>query len=250
MSNDPKRPDEATAAEPKAANSNEPAAETGFDSAEADFDLFAADDSADEGQLTPQALEAAFQALADERDSYKDRYMRTFAEMENIRKRAEREKADIRKYAISDFARDVLGLGDNIQRAIAAVPAEAAEQDPHLKSFREGIELLERELVGMLQRHGVTRIDPKGERFNPNQHQAVMEMERPDLPSGSVAEVFQSGYIIGERVLRPAMVAVAKGGAKVGKEAAATEEAAPAAEPAPSVEAGTESPSSDEPNRN
>ncbi len=224
MSNDPKRPVEADA-EPKAANSNEPAAEAGFDGEEADFDLYAAEDTADEGQLTPEALEAAFQALADERDSYKDRYMRTFAEMENIRKRAEREKVDIRKYAISDFARDVLGLGDNIQRAIAAVPAEAAEEDPHLKSFREGIELLERELVGMLQRHGVTRIDPKGERFNPNQHQAVMEMERPDLPSGSVAEVFQSGYIIGERVLRPAMVAVAKGGAKVGKEAVAAEQA-------------------------
>jgi molecular chaperone GrpE len=187
-------------------------------------------DAGAEGELTPEALEAAFQALADERDSYKDRYMRTFAEMENIRKRGEREKADIRRYAISDFARDVLGLGDNIQRAIAAVPADAAEQDPHLKSFREGIELLERELLQMLERHGVTRIDPQGQRFDPNQHQAVMEMERPDLPAGAVAEVFQSGYIIGERVLRPAMVAVAKGGAKMLKE---TAPAAAAAEPAP-----------------
>lgn len=222
MSNDPKRPEE-VAPEPKAANNNDPAADVGIVADEADFDLSAPVDAIEEGQLTPEALEAAFQALADERDSYKDRYMRTFAEMENIRKRAEKEKADIRKYAISDFARDVLGLGDNIQRAIAAVPAEAAEQDSHLKSFREGIELLERELLGMLQRHGVTRIDPKGERFNPNQHQAVMEMERPDLPAGSVAEVFQSGYIIGERVLRPAMVAVAKGGAKMAKEAAVAE---------------------------
>lgn len=241
MSSDTNRPEDKTPG-PDAANNNDPAAEL-FDDPEADFDLSSPDDADDGGRLTPEALEAAFQALADERDSYKDRYMRTFAEMENIRKRAEREKADIRKYAISDFARDVLGLGDNIQRAIAAVPAEAAEQDPHLKSFREGIELLERELVGMLQRHGVTRIDPKGERFNPNQHQAVMEMERPDLPAGSVAEVFQSGYIIGERVLRPAMVAVAKGGEKKPKEAAeqtASEPTGPAAEEEPKSEAPTD----------
>jgi molecular chaperone GrpE len=221
MSNETKRPEEAPT-EPKAANNNDPAADlAGTD--EAEIDLSAPAEAPDEGPLTPAALEAAFQALADERDSYKDRYMRTFAEMENIRKRTEREKADIRKYAISDFARDVLGLGDNIQRAIAAVPAEAAEQDPHLKSFRDGIELLERELVQMLERHGVTRLDPKGQRFDPNQHQAVMEMERPDLPAGSIAEVFQAGYTIGERVLRPAMVAVAKGGAKVAKEGAAEE---------------------------
>lgn len=186
-----------------------------------------------EGELTPEAIEAAFQALADERDNYKDRYMRTFAEMENIRKRAEREKADIRKYAISDFARDVLGLGDNIQRAIAAVPAEAAAEDGNLKAFLEGVQLLERELLVMLERHGVTRIDPQGQRFDPNQHQAVMEMDRPDLPAGAVAEVFQSGYIIGERVLRPAMVAVAKGGAKMPKEAAPSAEAAPPPPPEP-----------------
>ncbi len=196
-------------------------------------------DMGEDGVLTPEALEAAFQALADERDSYKDRYMRTFAEMENIRKRAEREKADIRKYAISDFARDVLGLGDNIQRAIAAVPAEAAAQDGNLKGFLEGVQLLERELLQMLERHGVTRIDPQGQRFDPNQHQAVMEMERPDLPAGAVAEVFQSGYIIGERVLRPAMVAVARGGAKVPKEAAPA--AAPEA-PAPDEPGASEPP--------
>lgn len=235
MSSDTNRPDPA-ADEIEAANSNEPGEATG--------EML---DAGAEGELTPEALEAAFQALADERDSYKDRYMRTFAEMENIRKRAEKEKADIRKYAISDFARDVLGLGDNIQRAIAAVPAEAAEQDPNLKGFLEGVQLLERDLLNMLQRHGVTRIDPKGERFDPNQHQAVMEMERPELPAGSVAEVFQSGYIIGERVLRPAMVAVAKGGAKPAKDGPPS----PAAEEsAPPTEASTPEPSSDESSAN
>ncbi|MEZ5925979.1 MAG: nucleotide exchange factor GrpE [Hyphomicrobiaceae bacterium] len=225
MSNDPKQPGQAPAGD-EPANNNEPLDQTSNDPEESGDP---ATEAADDGNLSPETLEAAFQALADERDSYKDRYMRTFAEMENIRKRAEREKADLRKYAITDFARDVLGLGDNIQRAIAAVPAEAAEQDSHLKSFREGIELLERELLQMLERHGVQRLDPQGHRFDPNQHQAVMEMERPDLPAGSVAEVFQAGYTIGDRVLRPAMVAVAKGGAKMAKETeAAAEEAVPA----------------------
>jgi molecular chaperone GrpE len=238
MSNGNKRPEDAPD-DPTAANSNEPGKDFSQETEDADLDLSAHVDALDEGALTPQALEAAFQALADERDSYRDRYMRTFAEMENIRKRAEREKVDIRKYAISDFARDVLSLGDNIQRAIAAVPAAAAEQDPHLKSFREGIELLERELVVMLERHGVHRLDPKGERFDPNMHQAVMEMERPDLPAGSVAEVFQSGYTIGERVLRPAMVAVAKGGARMAKE--------PAAQPAEAASPTSEEPASELP---
>jgi molecular chaperone GrpE len=224
MSNDPKRPEQARR-DSRPANNDDPAHDIGAEASDTDIDFSAAIDAADEGELTPEVLQAAFQALADERDSYRDRYMRTFAEMENIRKRTEREKTDIRKYAISDFARDVLSLGDNIQRAIAAVPAEAAEQDPHLESFREGIGLLERELLVMLERHGVTRLDPQGQRFDPNQHQAVMEMERPDLPAGAIAEVFQSGYIIGDRVLRPAMVAVAKGGAKVAKEAAVAESA-------------------------
>jgi molecular chaperone GrpE len=120
MSNEPKRPEEVTQ-EPKA-NDNDPSAGHAPETDEAAFDLSASAETLREKALTPEALEAAFQALADERDSYKDRYMRTFAEMENIRKRTEREKSDIRRYAISDFARDVLGLGDNIQRAILAVP--------------------------------------------------------------------------------------------------------------------------------
>lgn len=227
MSSDTNRPDPSEE-EMMAANGNQP------DDPGSDPMM----DLGEDGTLSPAALEAAFQALADERDSYKDRYMRTFAEMENIRKRAEREKADIRKYAISDFARDVLGLGDNIQRAIAAVPAEAAAQDGNLKAFLEGVQLLERELLQVLERHGVTRIDPQGQRFDPHQHQAVMEMDRPDLPAGSVAEVFQSGYVIGERVLRPAMVAVAKGGARLPKE--------PGPEAVPQVESTGGEPPADE----
>ncbi|MEG6508204.1 nucleotide exchange factor GrpE [Methyloligella sp. 2.7D] len=159
------------------------------------------------------------QALADENAELRDRLLREMAEMENVRRRAEREKADTAKYAISNFARDVLTVGDNIRRTIEHVPAEAAAKDPALKSFLEGIELTERELLNMLERHGVTRIDPLGERFDPNNHQAMYEVPNPEVPEGTVVDVMQAGYVIGDRCLRPALVAVAKGGAKQSAEA-------------------------------
>ena len=134
--------------------------------------------------------------------------------MENVRRRTEREKKDTARYAISNFARDVLTIGDNLKRAIDHVPAEAAAEDPALKSFLEGVELTERELLNMLERHGVTRIEPLGERFDPNCHQAMYEVDNTDVPEGTVVEVMQAGYTIGDRCLRPALVAVAKGGAK------------------------------------
>lgn len=144
----------------------------------------------------------------------KDRLLRAHAEMDNVRKRLEREKADASRFAITKFARDVVGVGDNVQRAIDAVPHQAAELDPALKSFVDGVTMIEREFLGVLERHGIKRIDPKGEPFNPHHHQAVMEMPSPDVPSGTVTQVFQAGYMIEDRVLRPAMVAVARGGMK------------------------------------
>ncbi|MEZ5856038.1 MAG: nucleotide exchange factor GrpE [Hyphomicrobiaceae bacterium] len=152
--------------------------------------------------------------LREEASELKDRLLRTHAEMENVRKRLEREKSEIAKFAISKFAKDVVGIGDNVQRAIDAVPQGAAEHDPALKSFLEGVTMIEREFVNVLERHGIKRIDPKGEPFNPHFHQAVMEMPVADVPSGTVTQVFQAGYTIEERVLRPAMVVVAKGGMK------------------------------------
>lgn len=140
-----------------------------------------------------------------------DRLLRAHAEMDNMRKRAEREKADTAKYAISKFARDIVGVGDNFQRAIAVVPAGAADQDPALKSLIEGVTMSEREFLNVLERHGVRRIDPLGEVFNPHLHQAVMEQPNVELPPGTVVQVVQSGYSIEDRVLRPAMVVVAKG---------------------------------------
>ena len=147
-----------------------------------------------------------------------DRLLRAHAEMDNLRKRTERDKEDMAKYAISKFAREVLSVGDNLQRAIEAVPAGAAEEDPALKALIDGVSMTEREFLNVLERHGVKRIDPAGEPFNPHQHQAMTEMENPEVAPGTVVQVYQPGYILEDRVLRPAMVVVAKGGAKPGKE--------------------------------
>jgi molecular chaperone GrpE len=143
-----------------------------------------------------------------------DRLLRTAAEMDNIRKRTERDKADTIKYAITKFAGDIVTVGDNFQRAICAVPAGAADADPALKSLIEGVTLTEREFHGVLERHGVKRLDPKGQAFDPNFHQAVMEQDNKEVPAGTVLNVFQAGYVIEDRILRPAMVVVAKGGFK------------------------------------
>ena len=152
------------------------------------------------------------EAMMAENADMRDRLLRTMADMENLRKRTEREKSDTARYAISSFARDVLTVGDNLRRTVEHVPADAAAQDPALKSFLEGVELTERELLNVLERHGVTRIDPLGARFDPNFHQAMYEVEKKDVPEGTVVDVMQGGYTIGERCLRPALVAVAKGG--------------------------------------
>lgn len=157
---------------------------------------------------------AELEALVAENSDMRDRLLRTMADMENLRRRTEREKSDTARYAISNFARDVLTVGDNLRRTVEHVPAEAAAQDPALKSFLDGVELTERELLNVLERHGVTRIDPLGQRFDPNCHQAMYEVPNPEVPEGTVVDVMQAGYVIGDRCLRPALVAVAKGGAK------------------------------------
>ena len=144
----------------------------------------------------------------------KDRLLRAHAEVENIRKRSEREKEETAKYAITRLARDIVGVGDNFQRAIDAVPPDAVEKDSALKSFLEGVTLTERELLNVLERYGIRKMQPNNEPFNPHMHQAVMEMQRSDVPAGTVVQVFQAGFMIEDRVLRPAMVAVAKGGPK------------------------------------
>jgi len=135
--------------------------------------------------------------------------------MENLRKRTSREVADARTYGITGFARDVLDIADNLQRALDAVPVEARETaDPGLKALIEGVELTERSLLNTLEKNGVKKFDPTGGKFDPNFQQAMFEVPDPSVPSGTVVQVMQAGYMIGERVLRPALVGVSKGGAK------------------------------------
>ncbi|SEP42807.1 molecular chaperone GrpE [Methylobacterium sp. ap11] len=157
----------------------------------------------------------ALATLEAEKLDLKDKLLRTLADMENLRRRTEREVADARTYAVTNFARDMLNAADNVRRALESVPVEARETaEGALKALVDGIELTERDLLKTLERHGVKRVDPQGQRFDPNLHQAMFEVPNPDVTSGTVVQVVQSGYVIGERVLRPALVGVAKGGPK------------------------------------
>ena len=145
----------------------------------------------------------------------KDRLLRTLAEMENLRKRTEREVTDARIYGVASFARDLLGVADNMRRALDAVSPELrASAEAGVKALIDGVELTERELLKALEKNGVRQFSPRGEKFDPNVHQAMFEVPDPAVPAGSVVEVVAPGYMIGERVLRPAMVGVSKGGPK------------------------------------
>lgn len=177
--------------------------------------------AADMGETAPDAqapelvpaeqVTAALGAAAE----FKDKLLRTLAEMENLRKRTEREVADARQYAIANFARDVLAVADNMHRALEAIDSELRDSaDTKMKSLVEGVELTERELMKVLERNGVKMFSPAGEKFDPNLHQAMYEVPDSTAAPGTVAQVIQSGYMLGERVLRPALVAVAKASAK------------------------------------
>ena len=162
-------------------------------------------------ETPPQTDADRAAALAAEVGDLKDRLLRTLAEMENLRRRTEREIADTRAYAVANFARDMLVVGDNLRRAIAAVPPEARDgRDPALNVLIEGVEVTERGLQQTLQKFGVKPIAAKGEKFDPSVHQAMYEVETAEVPPGHVAEVVQAGYVIGERTLRPALVAISK----------------------------------------
>lgn len=169
------------------------------------------------------------EALAKEAAELRDRWMRALAEMENLRRRTEREIADARTYGITGFARDMVGIADNMRRALDAVPPELREAaEVGVKALIEGVELTDRELAKALEKHGVRRLAPQGQRFDPNFHQAMFEMPDPSVPAGTVVQVVQDGYAIGERVLRPAMVGVSKGGPKPAPAAANDDDGATA----------------------
>ncbi|MBB4305616.1 molecular chaperone GrpE [Rhodobium orientis] len=176
-------------------------------------------EAADDTAMQPEADAAdPAAALSEENAKLKDQLLRTLAEMENLRKRTGKELRDARDYAASSFARDMLTVSDNLRRALDAVGDEArAGADAALTGLLDGVEMTEREMLKTLEKHGVKKLDPAGEKFDPNLHQAMFEVPNPQVPSGTVVQVVQSGYVIGERVLRPAMVGVAKGGPKAPK---------------------------------
>lgn len=155
------------------------------------------------------------EALKAENAELKDRALRTMAEMENLRRRTEKELKDARQYSVTGFARDMLTVSDNLRRALEAVPEELRQNaDAGLVSLIEGVEMTERELLNQLEKNGVKKLDPAGQKFDPNFHQAMFEVPNTEVPNNTVVQVMQAGYQIGDRVLRPAMVGVSKGGPK------------------------------------
>jgi molecular chaperone GrpE len=195
-----------------------------------------ADNAADAGNPAAKDAETVNQnaaaaapdpaALAREAAEYKDRWLRALAEMENLRRRTEREVADARTYGVTQFARDVVTVADNMERALQALDDELREKaDTAVKALLDGVDLTERELLKVLEKHGVQKIEPKGQKFDPHRHQAMFEVPDETVPSGTVMQVVQAGYTIGERVLRPAMVGIAKGGPKSASAASPDSEA-------------------------
>jgi molecular chaperone GrpE len=150
-------------------------------------------------------------ALEAEAAKLKDQALRALADAENTRRRMQREMEENNKYAVSGFARDMLPVADNLRRALDSITPEMRAGDERLDKFAAGVELTERELMAVLERHNVRRIDPVGQPFDPNLHQAMMEVDSPDQPPGTVVHVVQAGYTIHGRLLRPAMVTVARG---------------------------------------
>jgi molecular chaperone GrpE len=181
-----------------------------------------ADAKAEAASETPktEAGPDPVEVLKGEVAELRDRLLRSAAEMENLRKRTEREIADTRSYAIAGFARDMLTATDSLSRALMTLPHEAREAaDTTTKSLIEGIEMTEREMQRLLAKHGVKPIEAEGQKFDPHKHQAMFEVPDPTRPEGTVVQVVQAGFAIGERVLRPAMVGVAKGGGASGQPA-------------------------------
>jgi molecular chaperone GrpE len=177
----------------------------------------AAEQGADQIRAIIGALQDELAKAGEELAKAKTETLRLVADMDNLRKRTEREKIETAKFAISKFAVDIIGVADNFERAMQAVPAGAAEADPALATLVEGVSMIDGQLKSVLERHGVTRIWPEGEILNPHYHQAMQQVEQPDVPHGTILQVYQAGYVIDERLIRPAVVVTAKGGPKPGK---------------------------------
>ncbi|MEM8700228.1 MAG: nucleotide exchange factor GrpE [Pseudomonadota bacterium] len=155
------------------------------------------------------------EVLKTENAELKDRALRAMAEMENLRRRTEKEVKDARQYAVSGFARDMLTVSDNLRRALETLPDDDRKNaDAGVTALVDGVEMIERDLLNQLEKNGVRKLEPEGQKFDPNFHQAMFEVPNTEVPNNTVVQVVQAGYVIGERVLRPAMVGVSKGGPK------------------------------------
>lgn len=167
----------------------------------------ATEDQSGSGESTAEETIAELRA---QNEDLRNQTLRTLAEMENLRRRTAREKEDASKYAIGKFAKDLLSVGDNLHRALQAIPPGATADNELMQTLADGVAAVERELLAALEKHGVSTVDALGKPFDSNVHEAVMEQPTADHPPGHVAQVFQTGYLLNDRLLRPAMVAVAK----------------------------------------
>jgi molecular chaperone GrpE len=163
--------------------------------------------------------EARIASLEAELASLKDQLLRALAEAENSRRRARREAEDTAKYAVTSLAKDLVSAPDNLRRVLENIPAEGRKADELLDRLATGVEMVEREIQSILERHGVKRLEPLGQPFDHNFHQALYELPSAEHPPGTVLEVLAPGYVIHDRLLRPAMVAVAKAPPEGRKEA-------------------------------
>ena len=168
-----------------------------------------ADMPVDSPEPTVDVLQRVVEGLQTENAELQDKHLRAVAESQNIRRRALQDVEKERKFGIERFARDVLSVADNLGRALSALPADV---DPSVKNVIVGVQATERELQSVLERHGVTRIEAVGKAFNADFHQAMMEVQDPSVPSGTVVQELIPGYLLAGRLLRAAMVAVSKGG--------------------------------------
>ncbi len=159
---------------------------------------------------TLSADQVQTQILQDQLDRTKDQMIRALAEAENTRKRAQKEREDAKKFAISGFARDLISVADNLRRALEAIPQEEAKNHPHIQNLLGGIEATERELLRSFEKNGIQKTDPIGQPFDPNFHEVMFETPIPGTPGGTIIQVLEPGYTINGRILRPARVGIAK----------------------------------------
>ena len=167
-----------------------------------------------EAAAAPEQASSREDELVAEVTVLKDQLLRAVAETENVRRRLEQQAEDRGKYAVAGFAKDMLQVADNLRRALESIPAEARENDTMAHKLAEGVELTERVMLSAFERYNIKKIEALGHRFDPHQHQAMMEVEDVNQPSGMVVLEMQPGYVISDRLLRPAMVGVSKGGPK------------------------------------